>query len=210
MRICARCVGHFTVCTDEKCQSQGPEAYPSRVCQRLNTCLFLACLNGGCPSLLSALQHHTSADVQHFRFLLGAIASAEAEYQGEWQDSHAKALLDRCLDMVDDLEASAEAMPPALAEVHGQLALMHKELHAMASTGQPPAGGDLQRLQSALDRIDNQRAHSGGVFGGGEAGEEGGIKAPPGQAVCAHLLEECYRWVKDCTPAGVGCTDVAI
>lgn len=48
-------------------------------------------------------------------------------------------------------------------------------------------------MQADLDAIDNERAAHGGVFGGGAAGEVGGIKAPPGQVVCAHLLEECYK-----------------
>lgn len=45
----------------------------------------------------SSLQHHTSEDVRHYSYLLGAIASAEAEYQREWEGQEVTKLLGRCL-----------------------------------------------------------------------------------------------------------------
>lgn len=91
--------------------------------------------------------------------------------------------------MVEELEASAEEMPGEVAEVHAQLALLHRELQAMASTSSSPNAQQLGAARRALDAIDNERAAHGGVFGGG--GGEGGAR--PGQAACARLLEECYE-----------------
>jgi hypothetical protein len=90
-----------------------------------------------------------------------------------------------------DLEATAEEMPPEVAEVYDQLALHKKELEAMAAHTVSVTSDQLQRKKAALDALDEARAQHGGVFGGGSS--EGGIKAPPGQVVCAHLLDDCYR-----------------
>jgi hypothetical protein len=93
--------------------------------------------------------------------------------------------------MVQELQATAEDMPPAVAEVHSQLQLLRKELQAAASTAGPAVEGQVERLLRALDSIDNERAAHGGVFGAAAADQDGA--APPGQAVCVHLLEECYK-----------------
>ena len=62
-------------------------------------------------------RHHTEADIEHHRFLLMAISSAEAEYADEWRGSAAERLLAECLQMVEGLEATAEPMPPQVKQV---------------------------------------------------------------------------------------------
>lgn len=138
---------------------------------------------------LSGQRHHSDADVAHYRFLLMAIASAEAEYAGEWKDSKAEKLLEKCMNMVQELEISAEPMGPAMAAVHQRLQSLKRELSAAVSKNGRLAQGDMSRWVEEAHALDNERATGSGVFGGGD----GGVAAPAGQAVCKHLLDDCFK-----------------
>ena len=135
-------------------------------------------------------RHHTAADLDHYRFILGAIAATEGEYGAEWEGSATEGLLKECIDMVEQLEESVEAMPLPVEADYMELKRLKKSLSAAHSSAGRPAEEDLARWEAALSGVDDRRAAAGGVFGG--SGEEGGVKAPPGQVVCSTLLHECY------------------
>lgn len=137
---------------------------------------------------LAGHRHHTSADVSHFRFLLMAIASAEAEYANEWRGSEAERLVKECSDLVEKLETTSEPMPPEVERVYIRLIALKRELSTEAAKAGRPDEAKLRQWWADVDEIDNERAAEGGVFGGGE----GGLEAPPGQAVCQYLLDQCY------------------
>lgn len=91
--------------------------------------------------------------------------------------------------MVEQLEATADEMPPAVAAEYEELKTLKRALTVADSTSGRPNPGDLAAWKKALDAVDERRARAGGVFG--DEGE-GGLKAPPGQAVCSQLLHDCY------------------
>jgi len=144
---------------------------------------------------LMGLRHHTGADIAHYRFLLAAIAATEGEYGGEWEDSAAEELLVECTNMVEQLEATAEEMPPAVQAEYSVLQKLKRELSVAHSFSGKPADEDLKRWHDTAGDIDQRRATHGGVFGGEELGS--GVNAPPGQVVCSNLLHECFTMIHD-------------
>jgi hemerythrin-like domain-containing protein len=145
---------------------------------------------------LSVQRHHTKEDIAHYRFLVMAILSAQAEYASEWEDSQAKKLSTECLNIVKQLEATAEEMNAEMKRIFSELTKLKKELSTAVSKAGRPADEELKSWIGRANVIDDERAKSNGVFGGKE-GDVGGVEAPAGQAVCAHLLEDCYRMLKE-------------
>jgi chaperonin cofactor prefoldin len=145
---------------------------------------------------LTVQKHHTREDIAHYRFLLMAVLSAQAEYASEWQDSQAKKISNECVQIVEQLEITAEEMSAEMKGVYETLKNLKKELNTAVSKAGRPCSEDLQSWIKKADEIDDGRANSGGVFGG-KAGDIGGVEAPAGQDVCSHLLEDCYRLLKE-------------
>ena len=139
--------------------------------------------------LLAGQRHHTAEDVSHYRVLLMGIASSKAEYASEWSGSEAETLLQECLQLAQHLEDTAEQMPPKMAEVYDRLKRLKNELKGATATHGRPDESRLKAWWKEVDAVEEERAAGGGVWGGGE----GGINAPPGQAVCRHLLDQCYE-----------------
>lgn len=139
--------------------------------------------------LLAGQRHHTAEDMSHYRILLMGIASSKAEYANEWNGSEAEALLQECLQLMQHLEDTAEPMPPKMEEVYNRLKKLKRDLKAATAEPGRPDEALLKALWKEADAIEEERAAGGGVWGGGE----GGINAPPGQAVCRHVLDQCYE-----------------
>ena len=138
---------------------------------------------------LSGQRHHSDADIAHYQFLIMAVASTEAEYPNEWKGSKAQELLEKCMDLVKELEATAEPMSPEMAAVHKRLTTLKHELNVAVSKSGKPAEEDMKRWVEETHALDNERAAGSGVFGGGDRG----LAAPAGQAVCRHLFENCFE-----------------
>jgi len=145
---------------------------------------------------LTVQKHHTHEDIAHQRFLLMAILSAKAEYASEWENSEAKKISDECLKIVEQLEITAEEMSVEMKKVYENLKNLRKELNTAVSKAGRPSNEDLKSWVNRANEIDDGRAKSGGVFGGKER-DVGGVKAPAGQDICSHLLEDCYRLLKE-------------
>lgn len=94
---------------------------------------------------LAGRKHHTAADLAHYKYLLTAIRAAEGEYETEWRGSEAEALMAECFVLVTELDATAEEMPPAVAEVHSKLLLHKEELEGMRVGSVPPTVDQLEK-----------------------------------------------------------------
>ena len=145
---------------------------------------------------LTGHKHHTVEDIAHYRFVLMAILSAEAEYAEEWDESAAKKVAEECLNIVEQLQVTAEEMNDDMKKVYNELQSLKKDLNIAVSKSGRPSNEELKAWIRRADDVDDERAKHGGVFGG-KSGDVGGVDSPGGQAVCSHLLEDCYRMLKE-------------
>ena len=140
---------------------------------------------------LRGAKHHTDADIAHFRFLLGAIASSEAEYSKEWKGSRAEKLLIECQGILTELEATSESMPPEVENIYDKLQALKKQLSVAASSSDPPDKARMDEWVSAVHAIDDARAASNGIFGC----QKGNLEAPAGQIACNRVLKQCHQLI---------------
>lgn len=137
---------------------------------------------------LKGMKHHTEADIAHYRFLLGAIASNEAEYPNEWKGSQAENLLVDCLNTLEELESTVEKMDPQVEKVYNELEAIRKQMSVAVSSSGPADEEKMKEWHSAIHAIDDNRIASHGVF----AGIKGNLEAPAGQVACNRSLKQCY------------------
>lgn len=139
----------------------------------------------------------TSDSVHHYQLMVDAIDNKRVDgiFAGDLQhvpagQAQCADLLNQCYDILQQMLGVAPDMNADMRGIFHTLIGIKKRLGEMKRHKVTHSSGDLHIFQVQLDAIDNNRKD--GIFAGSAQTE-----IPAGQAVCATLLEQCYKLVGD-------------